>query len=295
MLLKNIPRFFLRKSFRSQLGIIIEIGDAIFTKYRLGKYYLLRNIQKKWLLKPHSIQGHKMYLDTTDSLGLSSSEFHENFETQLVRNLIKKGDTVLDIGANIGYYTLIFAKLVGREGKVFAFEPDLENFNLLKKNVKINGYRNIILVNKAVSNKNGKEKLYISIYNKGDHRIFDVNDGRKYIEIETIKLDDYFKNYNGNIDFIKIDVQGAEGGVIEGMLNLLEKNRDLKILSEFVPSLSTLFGFKPKEFFNMLLKNGFKPNYIDEKRQKIFPIIVDDWIKKGFFDKINYVNILFKK
>lgn len=295
MLLKNIPRFFLRKSFRSQLGIIIEIGDAIFTKYRLGKYYLPRNIQKKWLLKPHSIQGHKMYLDTTDSLGLSSSEFHENFETQLVRNLIKKGDTVLDIGANIGYYTLIFAKLVGREGKVFAFEPDLENFNLLKKNVKINGYRNIILVNKAVSNKNGKEKLYISIYNKGDHRIFDVNDGRKYIEIETIKLDDYFKNYNGNIDFIKIDVQGAEGGVIEGMLNLLEKNRDLKILSEFVPSLSTLFGFKPKEFFNMLLKNGFKPNYIDEKRQKIFPIIVDDWIKKGFFDKINYVNILFKK
>ncbi|MFX1445593.1 MAG: FkbM family methyltransferase [Promethearchaeota archaeon] len=277
------------------MGIIIEIGDAIFTKYRLGKYYLPRNIQKKWLLKPHSIQGHKMYLDTTDSLGLSSSEFHENFETQLVRNLIKKGDTVLDIGANIGYYTLIFAKLVGREGKVFAFEPDLENFNLLKKNVKINGYRNIILVNKAVSNKNGKEKLYISIYNKGDHRIFDVNDGRKYIEIETIKLDDYFKNYNGNIDFIKIDVQGAEGGVIEGMLNLLEKNRDLKILSEFVPSLSTLFGFKPKEFFNMLLKNGFKPNYIDEKRQKIFPIIVDDWIKKGFFDKINYVNILFKK
>ena len=69
--------------------------------------------------------------------------------TALVKRIVRNGDIVVDIGAHIGYYTLIFARLVGPKGKVFAFEPEPNNFNLLIKNIKINGYKNIIPVQKA--------------------------------------------------------------------------------------------------------------------------------------------------
>ena len=92
----------------------------------------------------------------------------------------------------------------------------------------MNGYRNITLVEKAVSNRNGKNKLYISENSTGIHRIYDTRDGRKFIEIESIRLDDYFKSYNGRIDWIKIDIEGAEWAAIQGMPLLLEKNKNLK-------------------------------------------------------------------
>ena len=86
------------------------------------------------------VHGHKMFLDPKDSLRLSIFGVYEPFETDLVQHEVGEGDVVLDIGANIGYYTLIFARIVGEGGKVFAFEPDPDNFALLKKNVEASGY-----------------------------------------------------------------------------------------------------------------------------------------------------------
>jgi FkbM family methyltransferase len=203
---------------------------------RIGKFYPVKVIYKvinSFIFShlKHEVLGHKMFLDSRDSLNLSIKGVYEPFETELVKKEIRKGDVVLDVGANIGYYTLIFAKLVGENGKVFAFEPDPSNFALLKKNVEINGYKNITLVQKAVSNKTGKTKLYLSDRNLGDHRIYDSHDGRRYIEIDAIRLDDYFKDYNGKIDFIKMDIQGAEGGAIQGMRSLLKKSKNVKIVT----------------------------------------------------------------
>lgn len=219
------------------------------------------------------VDGHKMFLDSKDSLHLSINGIYEPFETELVKKEIKKGDVVLDIGANIGYYTLIFAKLVGENGKVFAFEPDPTNFSLLKKNVEINGYGNrVVLVQKAVSNKTEKIKLYLCEDNKGDHRIYDSHDGRQSIEIEAIRLDDYFKNYNGTIDFIKMDIQGAEGWAIQGMHNLLKKNKTVKIVTEFWPIGLKGSGIDPDEYFKILIELGFKLYEINEQEKKIKPI-----------------------
>lgn len=124
--------------------------------YGIGRLYPIQYLLKQLKSNFAVVQGHKMFLDSKDSLGLSLKGVHEEFETELVKRMIKRGDVVLDIGANIGYYTLIFAKIVGEDGKVFAFEPDPTNFALLKRNVEINGYKNILLVQKAVSNKSGK-------------------------------------------------------------------------------------------------------------------------------------------
>lgn len=221
------------------------------------------------------VQGHKMYLDSKDSLCLSINEVYGPLETEIVKKEVKKGNVVLDIGANIGYHTLIFARLVGERGKVFAFEPDPTNFSLLKKNVEINGYSNVVLVQKAVSNKTGKLKLYLSKKNLGDHRIYDSQDGRKSIDIESIRLDDYFKEKNLEIDFIKMDIQGAEGGAIQGMLNLLRKNNKVKILTEFWPIGLIRFGINPDEYLNLLIKLGFKLYEINEREKKLIQVDVN--------------------
>jgi len=125
------------------------------------------------LLRSRSrVFGHEMFLDPTDSIvspTLLRDGYFEPYETTLIESEIRPGDVVLDIGANIGYYTLIFARLVGERGRVYAFEPDPTNFRLLKKNVRANGYQNVIFVKKAVADSSGSMPLYLCPDNKGDH------------------------------------------------------------------------------------------------------------------------------
>lgn len=223
------------------------------------------------------IDGHKMFLDSADSLALSIYGVWEPLETDLVKKEIKEGDTVLDIGANIGYYTLIFAKLVGENGRVFAFEPDPENFAILKKNIEINGYQNITLVQKAVSNESKMIKLYLS-GRKGDHRIYDPNNGkhRPAIEVEAVRLDDFFGDGHGPIQFIKMDIQGAEGRAFLGMTDLLDKNKSIKIVTEFVPKMLKMCGTEPADCLDFLLTQNFKFYSLNEERKKITLTNLDD-------------------
>lgn len=119
-------------------------------KRGLGRFYLIKKIHKILIIffNPIEIQGHKMFIEPADGLEFLIKPHHEEFETEIFKKEIKKGDTVLDLGAHIGYYTLLAAKLVGEKGKVFAFEPEPTNFALLKKNIKINNYQNVIPVQK---------------------------------------------------------------------------------------------------------------------------------------------------
>ena len=225
------------------------------------------------ILKPDfvEVEGHKIFLDDKDSLRLSINGSFEEFETETLKKIIKEGDVVIDIGANIGYYTLLFAKLVGGKGKVFAFEPDPDNFQLLKKNVEINGYQNVVLERKALSNKNGKTKLYLCDFNRGAHRIFESELCKKSIEIETVRLDDYFSKLHLNepISFIKMDTEGSELGVIEGMRSILQENKDMKIMTEFAPFSIKEYGRKPEELMNVLTENGFKLYVLHKRNKKV--------------------------
>lgn len=251
----------------------------VFSGHGIGKFYIVKIIHKfvVFHLRPRfaEVHGHKMFLDSRNAVispRLSAYGIFEPSETEIVKKGIKKGDIVLDIGAHIGYYTLIFAKLVGEKGRIFAFEPDPDNFDLLSKNITANKYQNVTLVRKGVLNKNGKAKLYLSQDNTGDHRIYDHRDSRKSIEIETIRLDDYFKNYKGRIDFIKMDIEGVEGSAIQGMFNLLNRNKDLKILTEFWPHALKEFGTDPEEYLKLLTGLGFKLYDINQKKMKPFSI-----------------------
>lgn len=237
----------------------------MLSRYGFGKIYLIKLIHNflKVHLRPKfvNIQGHKIFINRKDfyvcSHLLNFGAWEPN-ETELIKREIKKGDVALDLGAHIGYYTLIFAKLVGEKGRVFAFEPAPDNFALLEKNVKVNNYSNVILERKGVLNKSGKAKLWLrSDSNKSGHRIHPINmkiHHPKPIEIDVVSLDDYFKDYNGKIDFIKLDIEGSEEEALRGMGNILKKNKKIKILAE------------NGKYLKLLKKYNFKFYDIKERR-----------------------------
>jgi len=230
------------------------------------------------------VQGHKMFLDRIDTLNLSVRGIWEPFGTEVFKKHIKEGDTVLDLGAFIGYYTLIAAKLVGKKGKVYAFEPDPNNFVILKKNVELNGYKNVVLIQKAVSNENRKCRLYLSENNFGEHSIYGSKTGRKFIEIKSVKLDDIPID---KVNFIKMDIQGAEWSAIQGMSSILKRNKKLKIYTELDPFALRKAGVEPQEYLKLLIDNGFNLYNINELKQRLEPILTSKLPNKIYGAGIN--------
>lgn len=164
-LFKKLVDFFSLLGFRRIPGIKTLSNDI----YRMRDIFLGLLYEK---LKPKGIdsivlidnvQGNKMYVNTEDKSivpYLLLDHVWEKYKTELFKKIITQGMTVVDIGASIGYYTLIAAKLVGKTGVVYAFEPEPCNYELLIKNIELNGFTNIVPIKKAVSNRHGKAKLY---------------------------------------------------------------------------------------------------------------------------------------
>jgi len=204
----------------------------------------------------------------------------------------------LDIGACRGYYALEFARRVGNKGKVYAFEPDKENFSMLKKNIESsrlsrNKISNIVLVNKAVSDKTGKLKLYIADFNKADHRIFaDSKDKRSFVEIESVSIDAFMdNNIKNRIKLVKMDVQGAEVKVVEGMRRLLESNKEFVLLTEFWPYGLKGAGSSGQKYLKMLRKH-FALYDMNEHTEKIEPAVDKILLKEHTVKNMTYTNLL---
>lgn len=188
-------------------------------------------------------------------------EEYEKAETAIVIKEVKKGHTVLDIGANVGHFTILMAELVGKDGKVFAFEPDPESFEELKKNIEKYGYENVTLVKKAISDINGKASLYICHGDRRNNSLYDKYD--RYIEVDTIRSDDYLNGHH--IDFIKMDIQGGEVAALEGMSNILQNNKNVKMIIEAWTVGLIKAGTDIDRFVKLLLENKFQLFYIDGK------------------------------
>lgn len=248
------------------------------------------------LIKPKTVNvlGMKLYVNPEDKVlsdSLIQDGVWEALETKYVTGIIKKGWTVLDVGANIGYYTLIFSKLVGETGKVFAFEPDPENFALLKRNVEENFCKNVVLVKKALSNITGKTKLFIDEENKGDHKTYDTRDGRKSIIVDSVSLDDFFINFKGKINFIKIDIQGGECLAFLGMKKLLSKQKNISIISEYWPYGLSNSGINPQDYIMQLRKSCFSLFQLDKITGKAFPLNDEKLSKEFSIENRDYANL----
>ncbi len=238
-----------------------------FSFVRKVKNYSYLNLQTDYA----EVFGNKLFL-SKKGLALTVSHYgtYEELEAKIMEEKIEMGNVVVDVGANIGLHTLNMARIVGNAGQVFAFEPDPSNFEILKKNAKINNYKNIILEQKAVGDKHGRTTLYQSD-NPINHRIFpQTKRANSQVQVELTNLDNYFdSDMIDKINFIKIDVEGMEFGVLKGMKNILKNNKNIKILFEFVPKDTMEAGFIPIELLNYLTSNGFKLYCMDEKTKKL--------------------------
>lgn len=251
--------------YKKALGALRGTGIGRFQTLRKLDAFVMRRLKQREVV----INGNRMVLDATDSLRLSIDPNFEPCETRLMSTELKPGDVVVDVGANIGYYTLLAASKVGAQGKVYAFEPDPTNFALLKKNVELNGHRNVVLVNKAVTDKSGELKLYLSDVNMGDHRAYASEENRPSITIPCTTMDDFFRGHKGRVDFIKIDIQGFECHALRGMQETLRRSPGVRLTAEFWPYGLTRAGDSPEELLRLLRQNRFKLYDIDEKTGKL--------------------------
>ncbi len=226
------------------------------------------------------LQGRQVIMDLRDrSVTRVLYLFHEYepLETQMFINLLKPGMTVIDIGANTGYYTLLAAFSIGETGSVVAFEPYPGNVEILSRNVELNRLNNVTIEAFAISDLEGIAKLYLSNINAGDHRIYDGKDdelfnvgrSRQKINVLTTTLDSYINNVGIEVDLIKMDVQGAEYVALQGMKETLKVNQDIILMTEYWPHGLERCGTEPIKFLCELSALGFNFFLINRDRHFI--------------------------
>lgn len=237
----------------------------------------------------------KLFVNPKDKI-LSDSIIRDGVwepqETEFIQKYIKKGWIVIDIGANIGYYTLLFSKLVGEKGKVYAFEPDPENFIILRRNISENKLKNVFLIKKAVANTDRKIKLFLDEENKGDHKIYNSFDSRQSININSVKLDSLLGKSTKKVNFIKMDIQGAEYLALLGMQKLLNNQKDISIISEYWPMGLHKAGGKPENYINLLKKNAFRLFQLDDRTGKYNVLNEKKLYKEVTINNKRYTNLL---
>ena len=220
------------------------------------------------------VRGHRMFAHSLDRylvLWLWKLALHESTEARLLAQLCKPGMSMLDVGANIGLYSLLFAQWAGPTGHVWAFEPDPENFTTLQSNLSANKCLNVSAINSAVGATSGEGHLYLSDVHKGDHRVYQSGNGRAKIPIRVIALDDFFPS-DQRIDLVKMDIQGAEGMALAGMKRVLKSNPHLVMLFEFSPRFLRIAGSSPEGVLRDLQEKGFTLEQIDERSGELVKV-----------------------
>ncbi|PYD74936.1 FkbM family methyltransferase [Novacetimonas pomaceti] len=241
--LRRFPRAILERSIRART-YGIPMNDTILCRV-LGKY--------------------KMFVDPEDR-GLSPhlilDGYWEIHVTEVMIDLVKDGMTAIDVGANLGYFSILLADLVGPDGKVFIAEPNPNLMSLLDQSIRINGYENRVeLVSDAITAESGKE-LTLEIpknFPQNGTIHWDGDDNSTSVHVRTKTLDEVVGDRP--VDFIKIDVEGSEQAVWTGMQGILGRGKPLSIILEFNPGRYD----DPMTFLNNFLQSGFALSQIKAK------------------------------
>ncbi|MDP3789583.1 MAG: FkbM family methyltransferase, partial [Candidatus Omnitrophota bacterium] len=250
----------------------------------------------------------EMYVDLMDK-GISKALFvygsREKDQMYLARNNIKKGFTVLDIGANIGYYVLLEAGIIGPSGRIIAYEPSRDNYSLLNRNIELNGLSGKVETNNAaVSNRSGMSRFYLS----SKSNLHTLNPVRykggagkagedRFVDVKTVDVYDIL-NKSRDVKFIRMDIEGHEVEVLEGILRAA---KDFKIYPDIL--FETHFAKYDAKHHDMrsrlkaLFNLGYFPaaitstdegiSKIREKGYKPRLVIDTDRVNRGIYERIS--------
>jgi FkbM family methyltransferase len=177
-------------------------------------------------------------------------------ETKFIRRCVKPGWTVIDVGANLGYYTLVLSKLVGPQGRVYAFEPSTLNHKMLRKNIELNGATNVRPFQLALGARQGVVPLTPSP--KGHHELTHVTTADAATEYVPMTTLDRFasEHHLGLVNLIKMDIEGSELFFLQGAVGMLERCAPV-LLFELHPLLLSAFGAYPSDVANILQRYGY--------------------------------------
>ena len=262
-LIKRSIQIFRKDGLKGYFIAIKKYYEAYPPLRKIFYYWLYSKLHKNKLII-REVQGSKMHLNL-DDFGLSKQLFLNGIRepecTRIMKEQLKPGMTIAEVGANIGYYALMEASIIGNKGKIYAIEPFPPNYELLKKNIEINSYDKIVdLHNIAISNQPGKTKLFV----KDKHNLcnmLDTDVGEGFVEVETKTLDDFITGKKLP-DMIRMDIEGYEYYVLDGMKKTLKDCDQCKMFIEVHPFQMQEKGLDYKKPIKMLFDNGFRPTHI---------------------------------
>jgi FkbM family methyltransferase len=204
--------------------------------------------------------------------------FFERSLIKYVLNYITHKMIVVDVGANIGLWSIAIAKKLGDSGKVYAFEPNKKTASLLKRNLDLNQLQDKVVVNQLALGALAHKAILTTSELGGDADYFikadndiNVKSSNQEQEVLVTTLDEWAKNNNitGGIQFIKIDCEGSELNVLQGSRNVLSRSERLLIMCECNPEALSRQGHQTSELLNFLEELGFTIGMIDAQSKKI--------------------------
>lgn len=199
---------------------------------------------------------------------------YEETTRKLLTHLVKPGMTFVDIGANIGYFTVLGGLLTGSTGHVIAFEPEPSNFALLADNVRRNGLHHVELLQAACAATDGESFLRVNPTESGWHRLEEsAQADSNHVAVRIVRPDAVLATQGLVPDVIKIDVEGHEASALAGMSGVLGTNPDLAVVIEHAPGQAASAGHAPMAALELLWDAGLSHTYlIDEHSGRVDPV-----------------------
>jgi len=220
--------------------------------------------------------------------------YYEKLQLGIFEQLSKESRTIIDVGANIGLYSLIGAKASSRTSRLIAFEPIPDNVELFKRNIKLNKNVSgkITVVHSALGEDDRQLEVYLSKKSVGNHSVGGKK-GRGYgevIQVPQTSLDQYVKTHKlGKVDLVKIDVEGYDGYVLKGALKTL-KIAQPALMVECIPKLLANCDFDYRDFGKILFDN-YKYCYSIDEANGLVERVKRSNIK-SFLEKLNDTNLV---
>jgi FkbM family methyltransferase len=214
----------------------------------------------------------------------------EGPERALLERETGPGMVTVDVGANIGLHTLVLARRVGPAGRVHALEPAADNFRLLARAVTEAGLGQVRLHRAAAADRAGQVSLGLSATNRGDHRVVAAPSGRRVEPVPAVVLDELLAG-EPRVDLVKIDVQGAEARVLQGLARTLRRP-ELRLLCELCPALLAEAGANAEAFFAPLRAAGLLPHRLGRGG---VPEPIDEEAAWTAAEAAGYVNLFFSR
>lgn len=248
-------------------GLQMTVLSALRRVLELTRYRGWRLVEalRPWLVPAQpfvaQVEGHRMLLDPHEAYnwrlfkwGMAYAEEYRPFCA-----MVRPGMTVVDAGANVGVFTLAAARRVGPQGKVIAFDPLPRNYRYVVANTVLNGYGNVVVEQQAVGDRDGE--MEINLFGGDNVSVSDEvtgGDGKEPITVPCCRLDTYLREHGvERVDVVKVDVEGAEGAVLEGMTETLKAQKPAVIMEVHPDFLQSVSG-SPREVLGRLQALGYR-------------------------------------